>query len=404
MKHLFLLFCLPWSCLHAQTPGELPPLEVVRRVRPFLEEGKRALAAEDAAAVRASVVKATAALGPWAGNPETATRYFPPVVTTAFDPAAAREWWLKEIKRGVRGLPWRKNPSGDPRQMLAGLREAAWPLDSLARTAFLFPQQREELTAIVREGADWLIQLQHSSGVFPFPIGPGLKPREKVGYIVQRAIKEHPEMVVNDWIPDDGTDGGLQFDNGLCGRALVSAWHLTQDERYLNAARKSGDWAMKRPLVSNWNYNAFSVGLLARLAKATGNDTYLAAAVKKADTGVLPGQMPSGRWFDAHNACAVYHNILMRDLLELFHALPADHLFRPTLLDALTRGLNQAADETLAKGYTGTWTDSFALGLQWIGENPKWRQALNACANAGGKHGAPNLGFAIVPLLEGVRP
>ncbi len=404
MKRLLLLTCLPLSLLYAQVPGERPPREVVERVRPFLEDGKCALAAEDAAAVRASVVKATAALGPWAGNPETATRYFPPVVTTPFDPAVAREWWLKEIRRGVRALPWRKNPKGDPRQMLAGLRVAAWPLDSLARTATLFPEQREELTAVVREGADWLIKLQHSSGVFPFPIGPGLKPREKVGYIVQRAIKEHPEMVVNDWIPDDGTDGGLQFDNGLCGRALLSAWQLTKDVRYLNAARKSGDWAMKRPLVSNWNYNAFSVGLLARLASATGDDAYLAAAVNKADTGVLPGQMPNGRWFDAHNACAVYHNILMRDLLELFHALPADHAFRPTLLDALTRGLNQAADETLAKGYTGTWTDSFALGLQWIGVNPRWGDALNACANAGGKSGAPNLGFAIVPVLEGVHP
>jgi hypothetical protein len=114
--------------------------------------------------------------------------------------------------------------------------------------------------------------------------------------------------------------------------------------------------------------------------------------------------MPNGRWFDAHNACAVYHNILMRDLLELFRALPADHAFRPTLLDALTRGLNQAADETLAKGYTGTWTDSFALALQWIGENPQWRDALNACVNAAGRNGAPNLGFAILPVLEGVHP
>jgi rhamnogalacturonyl hydrolase YesR len=89
-------------------------------------------------------------------------------------------------------------------------------------------------------------------------------------HIVARTIKEHPDIVVNDWIPDDRTDGGLQFDNGLCGRALISAWELTKDARYLDAARKSGDWAMSRPLVENWNYNAFSVGLLARLATVTG--------------------------------------------------------------------------------------------------------------------------------------
>ncbi len=118
-----------------------------------------------------------------------------------------------------------------------------------------------------KAGADWLIKLQHPSGVFPFPIGPGLDPRDKVGHIVARAMKERPEIVVNDWIPDDFSDGGLQFDNGLCGKALVTIWKLTNEKRYLEAARRAGDWAIERPLVLNWNYNAFSVGLLARLAR-----------------------------------------------------------------------------------------------------------------------------------------
>ena len=60
--------------------------------------------------------------------------------------------------------------------------------------------------------------------MFPFPVGPGLNPRDKVGKIVARAIKDKPEIVVKDWIPDDFSDGGLQFDNGLCGRALITAW------------------------------------------------------------------------------------------------------------------------------------------------------------------------------------
>ncbi len=385
------------------TPGQRPPADVAARAQSALKEGRRALEVQDAAAVRAAVAQAMAALGPWAGNPETATRYYPPVVTTPFDGVKAREWWVKEIQRGLGGVPWLKNPEGNPRRMQAGLREAAFPLDGLARTALLLPEHRDELTMHVRAGADWLIKLQHSSGVFPFPVGPGLNPREKVGHIVARMIKEHPDMVVNDWIPDDRTDGGLQFDNGLCGRALISAWELTKDARYLDAARKSGDWAMSRPLVANWNYNAFSVGLLARLAIATGDAKYLDAAVRKADAGVLPGQMPGGRWFDAHNACAVYHNILMRELLELVHALPANHAFRPTLLDALTRGLNQAAEETLSRGFTCTWTDNFARGLQWIGENKTWREALNANLNASGKNGAPTPGFAIIAVLEGAE-
>lgn len=400
---LALLSVAAMAIAEEATPGQRPPADVAAKAKSALKEGQRALELQDAAAVRAAVAQAMAALGPWAGNPETATRYYPPVVTTPFDGVKAREWWVKEIQRGLGGVPWLKNPEGNPRQMQAGLREAAFPLDGLARTALLLPEHRDELTMHVRAGADWLIKLQHSSGVFPFPVGPGLNPREKVGHIVARMIKEHPDMVVNDWIPDDRTDGGLQFDNGLCGRALISAWELMKEARYLDAARKSGDWAMSRPLVANWNYNAFSVGLLARLAIATGDVKYLDAAVRKADAGVLPGQMPGGRWFDAHNACAVYHNILLRELLELLHALPANHAFRPTLLDALTRGLNQAAEETLSRGFTGTWTDNFARGLQWIGENKTWREALNANLNASGKNGAPSPGFAIIAVLEGAE-
>ncbi len=401
-----LLYCmLSMADVHAQVPGERPPAETVKLAKPALEEGRRALEVQDAVAVRAAVAKAISVLGPWAGNPETATRHYPPIVTEPFESVKAQELWLREIERGQRGLPWVKNPTGDPRMMNAGLREAAFPLDGLARTAMLFPEKRDELTKQVRAGADWLVKFQHSSGVFPFPIGPGLNPRDKVGQIVARAIKDKPEIVVNDWIPDDFSDGGLQFDNGLCGRALVSAWVLTRDERYLAAARRAGDWATTRPLVSNWNYNAFSVGLLARLAEVTRDADkvkYLAAAVMKAEVGVLPGQLAGGRWFDAHNACTVYHNILMRELLELLHVLPADHVFRPTLLDAVTRGLDQAAGETLAQGFTGTWTDNFARGLLWIGEDKSWRDALNVNLNASGKNGAPTPGFAILAVLEGI--
>jgi hypothetical protein len=403
MKILSILLLSPLACALAQTPGERPPPDVAAKVRPALEDCRRALAAQDAAAVRAAVAKAITVLGPWAGNPETDTRYFPPVDATPFSEEKLRAWWMKEIARGRRKLPWRKNPAGDPRQMQAGLREAAYPLDALARTARLFPEDRVELTKEVRAGADWLLKLQHASGVFPCPIGPGLNPQDKVGHIIARAIKQHPDMVVNDWISDDRDDGGLQFDNGLCGRALISAWELTQDVRYLDAARKAGDWAITRPLVLNWNYNAFSVGLLARLFSATGDAKYLAAAVRKMDIGVLPGQIPSGRWFDAHNACAVYHDILMRDLIELHRVIPANHDFSPVLLDAITRGLDQAAKETLSKGYTGTWTGVFALGLQWVGENKTWRDALNVNLNASGIAGAPTPGFSAVSVLEGIH-
>lgn len=388
----------------ATVTDDRPPREVVEKVKPAIESCRRALREKHGAGVQKAVAEAIKTLGPWAGVPESDTIFYPPPQTTPFDVAKVRKRWLNEVERGMPGLPWEVNPEGDPRLMNTGLRAAAFPLDGLARTAMLFPDKRDELTLHVRKGADWLITIQHPSGVFPFPVGPGLKPRGKVGRIVERMIKQHPERVVNDWIPDDFTDGGLQFDNGLCGSALISAWEATQDDRYLAAAKRSGDWALARPLVFNWNYNAFSVGLLARLAVATGETRYRDAAVEKAKIGVLPGQMSSGRWFDPHNACAVYHNILLRELLELLNALPDDHPDRPMLADAIQRGLDQAAEETLQFGYSGTWTDNFARGLQWLGENETWRCALNVNLNASGQAGAPSPGFAALAVLEGLEP
>jgi hypothetical protein len=60
----------------------------------------------------------------------------------------------------------------------------------------------------------------------------------------------------------------------------------------------------------------------------------------------------------------------------------------------------------LSHGFTGTWTDNFARGLQWVGETRKWRDALNVNLNASGKNGAPTPGFSIIAVLEeaGKRP
>ena len=106
------LFCVEFAS--AERPGERPPREVIEKVQPLLGEARRALELQDSAAIRVAVAKVVAGLGPWAGNPETATRYYPPVVTTPFDSAALRRWWLSEIERGKGGLLWLKNPQWRP--------------------------------------------------------------------------------------------------------------------------------------------------------------------------------------------------------------------------------------------------------------------------------------------------
>ncbi len=96
------------------TPGRKPPAEIAGRARPALEAGRAALLAKDVRAVRAAVAQAIEALGPWAGNPETATVHYTPVERSPFDAAKLRQCWLREVERGSRGVPWCKNPTGDP--------------------------------------------------------------------------------------------------------------------------------------------------------------------------------------------------------------------------------------------------------------------------------------------------
>lgn len=384
----------------AVRPGASLPRDVAEPAKVFMDQGRRALAAMDEAGVRASCSNAIAALGPWAGNPETETKYVMPKQRGAFDADKLRKAWLDQLGSARRKVVWAANPEGDPRKMEAGLRAAAHPLDAIARSVALFPEHKTELLALVRAGADWLLKLQNTNGVFPMPVGPSLEPKDKVGHIMERMLKQRPEWLVDGWIVDFPEDGGLQFDNGLCGAALVTAWDVTHDGRYLESAKRAADWAVRQPLVPNWNYNAFSVGLLARVAKASGEAKYLEAAVTKARIGVLPGQMANGRWFDAHNASAVYHNILLRDLLTLFDALPAEHPFRATVRDALVRGLDNAAAETSAKGFTGTWTAGFARSLALLGENAAWREALNISVQSAFETGTAWLGLDVVAVLE----
>ena len=113
-------------------------------------------------------------------------------------------------------------------------------------------------------------------------------------------------------------DGGFQFDTGVCGVALSEGYELLHDSRYHDAAKRAADWAMTQNLVRNWNYNAFSVWLLARTFSVTGERKYLAGALQKAQLGVLPGQMTAeqgqghwpGRWIDQHNAKRTYHWVI----------------------------------------------------------------------------------------------
>jgi hypothetical protein len=215
--------------------------------------------------------------------------------------------------------------------------------------------------AIAKEAADFLIwaQQQAGTGVFPFPAARGvsgdgaflaseryLRRAEKAGRL--------GDAVKNNWAINDDGDGGLQFDNGECGVALLELYEFTKDKKYLDSAVRAADWALGRPLVTNWNYNSFSVFLLARTYRATQDPRHLAAATQKALLGVIPGQLTSGanagRWGDAHNARASYHYIMLRALAELLAVTPQSAPAYATLSRSLKLGLQNRNRDFLERG------------------------------------------------------
>ena len=149
-------------------------------------------------------------------------------------------------------------------------------------------------------------------------------------------------------------EGGLQFDNGECAVALLELYDVTKDNTYLNAAKAAADWTIPRPCVPNWNYNSFSVYLLAETYRATGVEKYREAAKSKARLGIYPGQLTdgkqAGRWADPHNACLVYHYILIRSLVSLVSLLDPSDPDRPKTIESLRLALKARNPDFVERG------------------------------------------------------
>jgi hypothetical protein len=207
----------------------------------------------------------------------------------------------------------------------------------------------DELLKTATDAGDFLLWAQEraGTGVFPFPAvrnGSG-RPFEVAERRFKQAEKEGKldEVIKNGWAVEDFDDGGLQFDNGLAGVALVQLFEATKDDRYKKAAVRAADWAVTRRVVPNWNYNSFSVVLLTEVYRLTGDDKYLASAKRKTRLGLLPGQLTDGprrgRWADAHNARPAYHYILVRGLAALAAVMPKDDPDLPAVVECLRLAL-----------------------------------------------------------------
>ncbi len=196
-----------------------------------------------------------------------------------------------------------------------------------------------------------LTGLQQPAGHFPFPDLRGKNIR--FGAMTERQLAAGQVEVRDGWIVSPDPDGGSQFDTGVCGVALLRAAEVRGKTAWKQAGLRAADWALAQKNCANFNYNAFSVSLLAQAWRISREERYLAGALEKFRVGVAPGQAPNGRWIDAHNARTVYHLIILRSLGDLTAALPAGRNAERAELDAVTRpAIKALRDEFDAMGHT----------------------------------------------------
>ncbi|RFC49551.1 MAG: hypothetical protein DVB23_000072 [Verrucomicrobia bacterium] len=213
------------------------------------------------------------------------------------------------------------------------------------------PASLADLDRLTRGAAEILTGLQQPSGLFPFPDLRGENIR--FGEMIEKQSAAGGIEVRDGWIVSADSDGGSQFDTGLCGVALLEAGACHKCEDWKLAGLRAADWALTQPCCANFNYNAFSVSLLARAFAATGEEKYLDGALRKFRVGLAPGQSPNGRWLDPHNARTVYHLIILRGLGELATVLPADQVAeREELKRVMGPAIRALLDEFDAMGHT----------------------------------------------------
>ncbi|MEI7729940.1 MAG: hypothetical protein WCO56_10240 [Verrucomicrobiota bacterium] len=313
-------------------------------------------------------------LGERAGVPEEPTQY-----QSVSD--AARPLTKSEVLTGYNAYLTRLQKSGESwwlkpiaaTEIPAPLRFVASVVSGSLAARRAGCQGPERLMEIACQAGEYLRKAQQEAGngVFPFPAWRGKSGR--LGMLSERFLRRAEQegilnqVTTNGWMRDDRGGGDLYFDNGLCGVALLDLFEATKETKWLSSARAAADWAAAQPVVPNWNYNSFSVYLLAEAFRVTGQSNYLAAAKEKARLGIYPGQLRhgphSGLWADPHNAKPAYHYILCRGMAALLKVLPANDPDWPRCRETLERALLVRNLELLNHGLTNPDTVMEVLAL-----------------------------------------
>jgi len=310
-----------------------------------------AMQSDDAAQVRAVTQEMLRVLGDQAGVPD-GRRAGVKAEPHTLGEAAATKLFLDALKSEARRVRQLSEGKPLPDQML---RIYADILNGMTTVRpFVERHQPEALGDIDRLTgglATILLHLQQPAGFFPFPDLRGKNIR--FGDMITKGLNVGAVEVKDGWVITADPDGGSQFDTGVCGSALLKAGLLHDNETWKQAGLRAADWALTQKCCANFNYNAFSVSLLAQAFRATGDLKYLDGALKKFRVGVAPGQAPNGRWMDAHNARMVYHQIILRGLGDLGSVLPSERKEERVELDAVMKpAIRALLDEFDAMGMT----------------------------------------------------
>jgi hypothetical protein len=319
-----------------------------------------ALEKHDATAIREAVASGLETLGERAGTPEIRDKFVSvPRDLGPLTAAEAKDSFRVLVDRLAEPFPWTKDTP--PEALTMPLRAVASVLTAAANTLMSGQDHDGKARAAGTCAAAFLIRAQRDAGAgcFPFPAARGTstaKAMEVATRFLEQAEKQGrlQQISRNGWVFDDLSDGGLQFDNGECGVAMWEWYSATGDPEARQSALAASEWAMKRQLVPNWNYNSFSVNLLAKSFAMTADSRFLEAALQKALLGVIPGQLTdgprAGRWMDPHNARPAYHYIMIRGLAQLASVIPTDHPDMAAIKNALRLGLSSRNQEIVAKG------------------------------------------------------
>lgn len=310
-----------------------------------------AMQSDDANTVRAVTQEMLAVLGDQAGVPDgrRAGRKAEP---RTLSEAEATKLFLEALKSEGRAVRQLSEGKPLPDQMLRLYADVLNGVTIIRPFVEKHqPDALADLDQLTHGVAKILTTLQQPEGHFPFPDLRGKNIR--FGDMIEKQLRAGKVESKDGWIISADPDGGSQFDTGVCGTALLLAGQLHGNETWKQAGLKAADWALAQKCCANFNYNAFSVALLAHALRSTGEAKYLNGALKKFRVGVAPGQAPNGRWLDAHNARTVYHQIILRALGDLGAALPADRKTERAELDAVTQpALKALLDEFDAMGMT----------------------------------------------------